>query len=71
MLLMMFNSDMQDTDFALPPPAPGSSWQLAFDTARAPPQDVCVETDAIVNLSTPYQLGMRASAILVVRAPRQ
>ncbi len=56
-LLMMFNSGTQDTNFALPLLALGSRWELAFDTALPTPQDeIAAATVTNLDLSKPYPL---------------
>jgi glycogen operon protein len=65
-LYLMFNAGPEPAEFVLPAPPRAGLWRVAVDTAR--PWDVCPPgEDRSLASQADYEVGSRASAILVAR----
>ena len=67
-LYLMFNAGVETVDFDLPPLMPLAQWHVAVDTFREAPQDLfAAGKELFWEDPQTYQLGPRASAILLAR----
>ncbi len=67
-LYLIFNAAAEAATFALPDPPNGGRWRLVVDTGASTPEDfVDIGADRELDDSSSYQIGPRASAILVSR----
>jgi glycogen operon protein len=68
-LWLMFNAGADAVIFAVPAVPPGARWHLAVDTSREAPGDLfAAGEEQLLEDPRTYQLGPRASAILLARA---
>ena len=67
-LLLLFNADSEDVDFAVPALPPGSHWNLVVDTSGVTPPDfTAAGGKSLADNARAYSLQGRSSAILLVR----
>ena len=69
-LYLMFNADVEEVAFHLPPVTNGARWHLTVDTSHEAPQDLFAEgEEPLVDQSQSYTLNAQSSVILVTRPP--
>jgi len=67
-LCILFNAEIDPVEFVLPVPPNSQSWQLAVDTSRQPPEDICEPGEKNIEIAKECFQAQGHSLVVLVSA---